>query len=381
MVALQLGLFGLMWMFASFTLNRHRRAFVELSLFNCANALGLTLIGLRGRLPSSVTDTVADIAIYAGFIALVCGAARLLYQEIDVRDLALKFLLISVLVLFFGEVYPHPTLRVLSLTAGIVWLCVAGTWSASTVVSSKGHMGLGKLFTILGSFVVLTIVGQMMFALFTKTSLGFQSVAPSSLALAYLLSMGLFAANAIFAFMVVTELISELQQLSRCDALTGLPNRLALKEKMEVAWQEFQEEQTSLVVVSIDVDSFKQINDDYGHATGDEVLTKVAAVMNEKMRKDDILARTGGEEFVALLPDTNISQARHVVERLRAAVSSAPNLHPNPSENVSVSVGVAMVHALLDQELEGTLARADAAMYEAKQRGRDRVVVAASPLV
>jgi diguanylate cyclase (GGDEF)-like protein len=130
-------------------------------------------------------------------------------------------------------------------------------------------------------------------------------------------------------------------------------------------------------VLFIDIDHFKEINDALGHAVGDAVLQRVGRGLRDRLRRGDLLARYGGEEFVALLPDTDLEAAMRVAEVLRRRVATLDFKTLTGDLPVRVSIGVAQ----LSEELMGSgslVSAADAAMYEAKRQGRDRVVAASS---
>ncbi|WP_197408083.1 MULTISPECIES: GGDEF domain-containing protein [unclassified Guyparkeria] len=160
--------------------------------------------------------------------------------------------------------------------------------------------------------------------------------------------------------------------LSEQDGLTGLYNRRALDRRLEQAIATASRNHQPLSLVVLDTDLFKDYNDRYGHLAGDDALRCLARVMRATVRHEDMCFRYGGEEFVILLPGQNLSQATVVAERIREAyrTGSASELGPGGT----VSLGVA---ELRDGDTANTLlARADAALYHAKQRGRDRVELA-----
>jgi len=127
----------------------------------------------------------------------------------------------------------------------------------------------------------------------------------------------------------------------------------------------------------IDIDHFKRVNDTYGHQAGDTVLRGVAGVLTQALRKVDILARYGGEEIVAVLPETGIERGAQVAERLRASVAEAKFEHPGIDQAlaVTISVGVASIPDETIGSDDDLLRVADAALYRAKDSGRDRVVI------
>ena len=168
---------------------------------------------------------------------------------------------------------------------------------------------------------------------------------------------------------------AELERLASTDPLTGLANRRFANELGERDIARCRRSSRPLAVLLADLDHFKDINDRHGHAVGDEVLVEMAARLRRNVRTVDLVARWGGEEFCLLLVDTDVAGALVVAARLRAAVGPAPVETSAGPITVTLSQGVAGLRG--DGEgLAGLLARADAAMYEAKHLGRDRFVVA-----
>jgi diguanylate cyclase (GGDEF)-like protein len=178
------------------------------------------------------------------------------------------------------------------------------------------------------------------------------------------------------ASMVFANINGRLHQQLRAralsDDLTGALSRRGLRELGErmVALQASQA--TVLSVLMIDIDFFKDVNDRYGHAVGDDVLRHVTQTVREHLREDALLARYGGEEFSVLLPVRSRLEALSIAERLREVVELSPCETRNGSVRVTVSVGVAFHTAATT--LEQDLARADASLYEAKHTGRNRVI-------
>jgi len=158
---------------------------------------------------------------------------------------------------------------------------------------------------------------------------------------------------------------------SLVDALTGLNNRQALdlSSLREVKLSQRHNKALSLLV--IDLDHFKKINDTYGHLTGDIVLKNVAKLISDTLRETDQVFRYGGEEFVALLSETDIEQAEKSAERIRNAIASSMIKHNGQRINVTASIGVASLTK--DDQFEGLFQRADQALYNAKAEGRDRI--------
>jgi diguanylate cyclase (GGDEF)-like protein len=159
------------------------------------------------------------------------------------------------------------------------------------------------------------------------------------------------------------------------DGLTGVHNRRWLDETLHRMVRRHENGGSRLALSLIDIDHFKSFNDTYGHAAGDHVLTVVAAVLAANLRPTDLVARFGGEEFVIIFPDTDVQEAAIAAERVRRAVGDETMKLPDGTAlpNVTISMGVAELTA--GQSVPDLLKAADAAMYEAKQSGRNSVVV------
>ena len=165
----------------------------------------------------------------------------------------------------------------------------------------------------------------------------------------------------------------QLERLSVTDGLTGLYNRRHLMERLRNETSRARRTGQPFAVVMLDIDDFKAYNDTHGHLGGDEVLTRVAAVLIASTRQVDCVARYGGEEFLLLLPDTGMASAVEVGERIREAVKA----ERFAGGHVTVSLGVATFPEF-GASPEGVIMSADVALYQAKSSGRD-ALVAASP--
>jgi diguanylate cyclase (GGDEF)-like protein len=166
---------------------------------------------------------------------------------------------------------------------------------------------------------------------------------------------------------------TQLQSEATTDPLTGLANRRSFSVAAELEVARARKQQSTLAVLTLDLDSFKRINDKYGHGTGDVVLVHAARLLKSAMRDGDLAARLGGEEFAVLLPETILQHAMAIAERIRRSIATSPVVLPDGgSLSVTMSIGVALYHEH-EYDLSDALERADQALYRAKEAGRNRV--------
>jgi diguanylate cyclase (GGDEF)-like protein len=175
-------------------------------------------------------------------------------------------------------------------------------------------------------------------------------------------------------------LVQQLERAARTDPKTGLLNAPAWHTQAELQLLRAQQQPGStLGLLMLDLDLFKQVNDTHGHLAGDAVLRAVAQLLDDTVRRGDQVGRFGGEEFAVLLPQiTGSAEARAVAERIRIRIAGL-SVSVGPDQSVtglSVSIGVAVYPSVSEDSLDGLLAAADAALYSAKRAGRDRVAVA-----
>jgi len=172
--------------------------------------------------------------------------------------------------------------------------------------------------------------------------------------------------------------VERLKHLGLMDPLTGVNNRRYVEQRMTEEIGRTRRRAGDFCCLYIDIDHFKRINDSYGHQSGDEVLREMAARTKAELRLSDTLGRFGGEEFVVLLPDTQMNDACNVAERIRTSICDKPFTIGKENRQVSVSIGVAALDlSIPDQAIDllgqQILAQADQALYQAKEGGRNRV--------
>lgn len=202
----------------------------------------------------------------------------------------------------------------------------------------------------------------------------------------FIILVGVLATLAAEAVMIFQPMIrrielytGEIVRLATIDPLTGLTNRRGFFDAAAAEVDRARRYERTLTLLMLDADHFKRINDEYGHAGGDEALRHLATILAATLRASDLAGRLGGEEFAVLLPETDLAGARQLAQRLRMGIATSPLLLGVVPVTLTVSVGVApvAVNALQGSAaIEQALRDADEAMYRAKAEGRNRVVMA-----
>ncbi|MBV7315357.1 GGDEF domain-containing protein [Shewanella sp. NIFS-20-20] len=169
------------------------------------------------------------------------------------------------------------------------------------------------------------------------------------------------------------ERFFEQQKLNMIDTLTQLPNRAALEQKMDIEYRQAIRHQHPLWLAVLDIDHFKQINDTYGHLSGDKALQVIASALRQTLRESEFVARYGGEEFVLLIPGVCQDDMKQLLNRVREKIKHIPFKFKMQPVTITVSIGAAQLSG--SESINDTFERADAALYQAKHQSRDRVII------
>lgn len=169
------------------------------------------------------------------------------------------------------------------------------------------------------------------------------------------------------------EAYYKMEELAKIDMLTGLSNRRDMYQKIKHETDRFERNKKSFAILMGDIDNFKKVNDTYGHDAGDHVLSSIASIIISTIRKQDIVARWGGEEFLLLLPETNLEGGKMIAEKLRMNIKNKTIYYKNYSMKVTITIGVSVYS--LKHTIEDSIKEADEAMYRGKIRNKNCVVI------
>lgn len=340
-------------------------------LFCLGYFLGNFTLGDAQWLDRRIMIALANAIVSLGYGFLLLGVQQHLGRSRWAAAVLLIGFGLALSIFALPVLYENAALRVYFVTffqAGLSITAAVMLWRADQVPLRSYRRAVSVV--LMANAVVLVVRAIYVFY-------GAGGSGSSSVLVPVFLSAVLFymALNVALALMLFRRKEVHLRFLARHDALTGLLNRYSLDEyaAREIARAKRGDHGLSLVV--LDLDNFKQVNDQYGHAAGDQVLVQAAGRIHEVVREGDITFRVGGEEFLVLLPGADRGVAGRVAERVRQVLVGQPFEFQDQTMTVSTSVGVVTFDPIKD-DWDSMLRRADQALYRAKDRGRNRVEVA-----
>lgn len=333
-------------------------------------AVGLLLFSLRNQAPIVLTEIVSNLFLLPGLMLFNFGIVKATDRKPPLNfGLALCTVAIGFLAWFtLGS--PNYPAGVLIQNLVFLTLDLYTAYACLRARTAKGNHTfriIGILFIVLAIACSWRVAGGVFGLTFSSS--------PT-------LPRLLWIATSLISFPMITVLLTlhtsqrlqeEIHAQARHDTLTDAYNRRAFTEFADKEWSRSVRHGYPLSILVVDIDHFKNFNDQHGHQTGDDALVQVSKCAQAALRSNDIWCRYGGEEFIALLPNTTRDQATAVAERLRRTVENTMISSPHGSLNVSVSIGVAQ-RSSNHSSLSEVLAISDAALYKAKAAGRNRVV-------
>ena len=335
-------------------------------------AIGLFLFALRNLVPAVLSEVVSNLFLLPGLMLFNFGIVRATGREPPFISGVALCVVANAILAWFVLVAPNYPAAV--FTQNVVFLAfdIYTAYACLTARTAEGN----HTFRLIGVLFVLLVIACSWRVAGGVFGLTF-SFSPT-------LPRLFWIATSLISFPMITVLLTlhtsqrlqeEILAQARHDTLTDAYNRRAFTEFADKEWSRSMRHGSPFSILSVDIDHFKLFNDQHGHQTGDKALVEVSKSAQAALRANDIWCRYGGEEFIALLPDTTMDRALAVAERLRLSVERTTISSPRGALNVSVSIGVAE-RSSHHADLSEVLAISDAALYKAKAAGRNRVVAA-----
>ena len=363
---------ALVWLALALIARIAPRASLAMACANAAAALSLTLHALRGVLPDALTYWPGDVLAVAAFALL--GAA---VPAITTRQLAWKpgaaavaLAALALLALPYDGDLRWQARLVNGTGAGLTLMAGIAAWR-SLGRSANGRRMPASLALPMFLIALLMAARSLETVVHPGTTPDMRLPTGFNLVFLWTALVMTLLQNATLAFLVLMRLILRIERLLERDPLTDTLNRRAFDQALAHA-HAWLKRGRGYALVMIDMDRFKQLNDSLGHAAGDAALRQLVHELQPCLREVDRFGRLGGEEFCVLLPDTDLAGAALVAERMRALVDAAPLRWLEQDWPLSASFGIAEAERD-DASEDAVLARADAAMYRAKNQGRNVV--------
>jgi len=354
------------------------QAFPYWTAGNLLLATGFILLGLRDVVPDFWSAVAGNSLLIIAILAFFEGLRRFLGLR--------GFAALSIIILVFGIIgeiyflYGWDNLNARAVLFSVIAAIMAGRFIYLVFSDIPREIRASSIFT--GVFWVI-MAGLMVFrSIYLIAFDPLESLFQNDLIQTLTFVGVIVAANGwSFGFVLMTSEKAEaqlraaqieLERLSVTDFLTGAYNRRHFYQIGEHEFETARRYVRPLSVIMLDIDDFKRINDSFGHTSGDQVLTRLVFSMQDHLRRSDVLARFGGEEFAILMPETELDAALRTAERLRQ-LAAAVQPDEQPDMSLTISVGVTSLKPG-DRSLDDLIRRADNAMYTAKNNGRDQVI-------
>ena len=375
---LQQGLLALLW-FVMAALRLERGATLHWALATAAVSAGLVLVGQRDSLPVCAGFWLSNALALAGFMGVRRGVAVFTHRpRADLEQLLFWCASLALLALALRH---EQVAAVVGLTsASFAYVMLRTAWTVHRHLGAEFGPRIATAsagpFALIGIVFLARALTAALLPQVLGHSLHVANVVNLYTTLAFLLG-GLLLHIGLTG-LVFTRLLLRLRHLSEHDELTGLLNRRAIHRRLHDEAERLARYRQPFGVLSIDADHFKAINDRHGHPAGDEVLRALARALLAVSRTTDLAARTGGEEFWLLMPNTDRAGALQVAERLQRTSRELQVQGPGGLIGLTVSIGAAVAEHP-GELLPSLMQRVDAALYRAKAAGRDRIEFAEPP--
>lgn len=340
------------------------------------NAIGHLLLMLRGLIPDVLTIVVANVFLSCVFVGMIAAVYQFQGRPVRWALLLAPPLLVLVFVTAFIDSFPA-RVSFVGLAIGL-----QAVWALLAALSHRhATVGRGQWLLVAGlSLEAVVLGGRALVAISTHSEATHILQSSALQTLTFLATFSVVLVSSVgFVFMSRDRADETNRVLAAMDPLTGVANRRSLIAALDRDVARAQRMREPMALMMVDIDHFKDVNDQYGHPAGDRVLCGVINVLRQRVRAQDLVGRYGGEEFMVLLPDTGLAGAEQLARELCKAVEESrcpADGVPGPGIAVTVSIGVFGGRLESGDSWDMLIAAADRALYQAKNNGRNRVEVA-----
>ncbi|MDD2176138.1 GGDEF domain-containing protein [Acidovorax sp. D2M1] len=340
------------------------------------NAIGHLLLMLRGSIPDVLTIVVANVFLSCVFVGMIAAVYQFQGRPVRWALLLAPPLLVLVFVTAFIDSFPA-RVSFVGLVIGL-----QAVWALLAALSHRhATVGRGQWLLVAGlSLEAVVLGGRALVAISTHSEATHILQSSALQTLTFLATFSVVLVSSVgFVFMSRDRADETNRVLAAMDPLTGVANRRSLIAALDRDVARAQRMREPMALMMVDIDHFKDVNDQYGHPAGDRVLCGVINVLRQRVRAQDLVGRYGGEEFMVLLPDTGLAGAEQLARELCKAVEESrcpADGVPGPGIAVTVSIGVFGGRLESGDSWDMLIAAADRALYQAKNNGRNRVEVA-----
>jgi diguanylate cyclase (GGDEF)-like protein len=381
-VALSLGgLLAMIWLVGGLVLRVARAATLHWAASNATLGIAVMLLYQRGHWPDPITFFGSDVAVLLGYLVMWRGVQVFASRGTsNLEHAAVLFTAVAVLAwLRATPADPAQQAAVLLTAAVSSYAVLRAAFEAYRYLRSDFDLATSVATVLPIVLIGVLLSGRAVLRWLAPGDVPARASTQEAEFGVFLLAalLAQLSQNLSLAGLVIARLIAQIRRLSVSDALTGAANRRRLEEVLAAEMARRRRTGRPLSLLVLDIDHFKQINDAYGHAAGDQALAATAALMRRASRGGDLVARLGGEEFCVVLPETDLAGAATAAERLRSALEQEHVLFEGHRLHLRASFGVAACCGDAPESGSDLLRRADAALYRAKAAGRNRVEVAA----
>ncbi len=333
----------------------------------------LVLLSFRNLIPDLFSVLISNTMIITGLIFLLFGFGKFLSTRVN-HNLNYAILILYVILhAYFSLVNPDLTLRkiVFSMATILIFTqCLELLVRREIRVQQINSIGVG----LICAGLVISSLARVIIAMILPPDQLFLASNVYDTAVLLVYQFLHIALTFSLTLMITRRLSNQLEDMAMKDGLTGLINRRYFFIRGLEEVKRTLRYKNPLSVIMLDIDHFKRINDTFGHEAGDKTLVCIASILTRNVREVDLAARLGGEEFAILVPNTNAADALVLAERLRHEIETTSCSSLAGKANVTASIGVASLTQEMT-DLDALLRDADTAMYQAKGRGRNRVVL------